>query len=255
MREHRSFAAAGWIALIAAALTTLAALVVAAAGVAGLTGWKDYPHQVNLIPGTSLLELNYQPSWEVRAAAEVCPRINLRAPRTDCENIILRGADGPRQDPPFLLPEQDLRAVSAQLEGRLLFDAEPGWNPLVASLYGMTALSLLVVAFLLWQLWLLLRAASRDAPFTDQVVRRLRVMGVTLIGWELLEPFLWLFLSPKAWDYGLLGAGEPGIGLQLGSMEPGGPQLTRMAFGALLLLLAQVFQRGVRLEQDQRLTV
>jgi hypothetical protein len=119
----------------------------------------------------------------------------------------------------------------------------------------MTALSLLVLAFLLSQLWLLLRAVSRHAPFTDQVVRRLRLMGLTLIAWELLEPFLWLFLSPKAWEYSLLSAGARGVGLELGSMEPGGPQLTLMAFGALLLLLAQVFRRGVRLENDQRLTV
>ncbi|QIX28473.1 DUF2975 domain-containing protein [Nocardioides sp. JQ2195] len=72
-------------------------------------------------------------------------------------------------------------------------------------------LSLLVLAFLLSQLWLLLRAVSHDAPFTDQVVRRLRVMGLTLILWELLEPFLWLFLSPKAWDYSFLVAGDQGV--------------------------------------------
>ena len=64
---------------------------------------------------------------------------------------------------------------------------------------------------------------------------------------------MWLFLSPKAREYGLLSAGARGVGLELGSMEPGGPQLTLMALGALLL--AQVFRRGVRLENDQRLTV
>jgi hypothetical protein len=255
MRRNRSFMVASWLALAASVVTTLGALWVAAVGVTGLTGWSDYSHRISLVPGTRLLDMSYQPSWEVRAFTEVCPRINLRNPRRDCENVLLRDAHGPRQDPPFLLPDDDIRAVSAHLEGRLLFDADPGWNPLVASLYGMTVLSLLVLAFLLSQLWLLLRAVSRDAPFTDQVVRRLRVVGLTLIAWELLEPFLWLFLSPKAWDYGLLGAGAQGVGLQLGSMEPGGPQLTRMAFGALLLLLAQVFQRGVRLEHDQRLTV
>jgi hypothetical protein len=255
MRQNRSFKVASWIALAAAVMTTLGALLVAAVGVAGLTGRSDYSHRISLVPGTHLLDMSYQPSWEVRASPEVCPRINLRHPRRGCENVVLRDAHGPREDPPFLLPDDDLRAESAQLEGRLLLDADPGWNPLVASLYGMTVLSLLVLAFLLSQLWLLLRAASRNAPFTDQVVRRLRVIGLTLIAWELLEPFLWLFLSPKAWEYGLVGAGARGVGLELGSMEPGGPQLTRMAFGALLLLLAQVFRRGVRLEQDQRLTV
>lgn len=255
MGRDRSFMVASWIALAASVVAALGALLVAAAGVAGLTGWSDYDHRISLIPGTHLLDMSYQPSWEVRAYTEVCPRINLRNPRSDCENVLLRDAAGPREDPPFLLPDDDVRAVSAHLEGRLLFDAEPGWNPLVASLYGMTVLSLLVLAFLLSQLWLLLRTASFDTPFTDQVVRRLRVIGLTLIAWELLEPFLWLFLSPKAWEYGLLSAGAWGVGLQLGSMEPGGPQLTLMAFGALLLLLAQVFTRGVRLEHEQRLTV
>ena len=65
---------------------------------------------------------------------------------------------------------------------------------------------------------------------------------------------LWLFLSPKAWDYGESGYGPTGW-LQLGSMEPGGPDLTVMAFGALLLLLAQVFRRGAELADEQRLTV
>lgn len=255
MRPGRSFKVASWIALAAAVVTMLAALWVGAAGIAGLTGQGDYRHRISLLPGTDLLEMTYQPSWEVVAFADVCPRINLRDPQHDCENVIFRDADGPRQDKPFLLPDDEIRAVSAHLEGRMLFDAQPGWNPLIASLYGMTVLSLLVVAFLLSQLWLLLRAVSRDVPFTGQVVRRLRVIGLTLISWELLEPFLWLFLSPKAWDYGLVSSGAQGVGLQLGSMEPGGPQLTRIAFGALVLLLAQVFQRGVGLEHDQRLTV
>ena len=197
MRQDRSFMVASWIALAAAVLTTLGALLVAAIGVAGLTGRSDYAYRISLVPGTHLLDMRYQPSWEVRAFPEVCPRINLSHPRHDCENVVLRGAHGPRQDPPFLLPGDNIRAVSADLEGRLLFDADPGWNPLVASLYGMTVLSLLVPAFLLSQLWLLLHAVSRDAPFTDQVVRRLRVIGVTLIAWELLEPFLWLFPTPQ----------------------------------------------------------
>lgn len=254
MPRNRSFTVASWIALVATVVMTLGAVWVAAVGVAGLTGRSDHSHRISPLPGTDLLRMSFEPSWEVRASTRVCPRINLDDPRTDCENFILRGDLGPRQDYPFLYPNEDIRAVSAQLEGRMLFEAEPGWNPLVASLYAMTVLSLLVVAFLLSQLWLLLRAVSRDAPFTDQVVRRLRVMGFTLIGWELLEPFLWLFLSPKAWDYGFLRAGDQGVGLELGSMEPG-LQPAWIAVGALLLLLAQVFRRGVRLEQDQRLTV
>lgn len=87
-------------------------------------------------------------------------------------------------------------------------------------------------------------AAAQGEPFADDAVRRLRTMGALLPGWELLEPVMWLFLSPKAWDYGAAGIGPTGW-LQLGSMEPGGSDLTVMAFGALLLLLAQVFRRAL----------
>lgn len=255
MKSTRGFTVASWVALAATLLTTLSAVVVVAIGAVGLTGGGDFARRVTLLPGTHLLDVSYQPAWEVIASAEVCPRINLDSPRLDCQNVIFRGADGPREQPPFLLPDEEIRATSAHLSGRLVLDAEPGWNPLIASLFGMTALSLLVVAFMLAQLWLLLRAAAHDAPFTDQVVRRLRIIGIVLIGWELVEPFLWLVLSPKAWDYGLVSAGAQGVGLQLGSMEPGGPELTRMVFGVLLLLLAQVFRRGAELQREQELTV
>ena len=114
MQPHRSFAVAGWIVLAATVVTTLAALATATVGIAGLTGQRDYTHRISLVPGTDLVELTYHPSWEVVAATEVCPRINLDDPRSDCQNVILRDADGPREDLPFLLPEDDIRAESAQ---------------------------------------------------------------------------------------------------------------------------------------------
>lgn len=255
MRRNRSFRVASWIALGLSVVTVLGAVLVGAVGVAGLAGWRDYPDRISLVPGTHLLDVTYQPSWEARAFLDVCRRVDVARPARGCESVVLHGPDGSREDGSVLVPDDHVRAVSADLDGRLLLDAQPGWDPLVASLYAMTVLSLLVVAFLLWQLGLMLRAASDDAPFTDQVVRRLRVIGLTLIAWELLEPFLWLFLSPHALNYGLTSVGGHNVGLELGSMEPGGPQLTRIAFGALLLLLAQVFRRGVELQRDQRLTV
>ena len=115
MRRNRSFMVASWIALAASVATTLGALLIATVGVAGLTGRSDHTHRISLVPGTHLLDVSYQPSWEVRAFTEVCPRINLRHPRRDCENVLLRDADGPREDPPFLLPDDDIRAVSAHL--------------------------------------------------------------------------------------------------------------------------------------------
>jgi hypothetical protein len=253
MRRSRTFVIASWIALAAAVCTALAALTLTAVAVSGLSGRSELSQQINLIPGTDLVELTFQPSWEAGAYIDVCPRIDLDVDPTtlDCEYVqfhdLEEHLEGDVSNP------GDVRAVGVLLDGRMYFEADPGWNPLIASLYGMTVLSLLIVAFLLTQLWLLLRAASQDDPFTERVVRRLRIIGAALIAWELVEPVLWLFLSPKAWDYGLSTMSDV-HNLELGSMEPG-MELTPILFGILLLLLSEVFKRGVRLEHEQRLTV
>ena len=148
----------------------------------------------------------------------------------------------------------DVQPVDAALSGRLFLDAEPGWNSLMASLYGMQVLALLVLAFLLAQLWLLLRTASYGQAFSGPMVRRLRIIGWTIAGWEFLEPLLWLFFSPKANDYSELTIG-PWPHLALSSMEPGGPSWTVISFGLLLVLLAELFRHGADLAEEQKLTV
>lgn len=40
-------------------------------------------------------------------------------------------------------------------------------------------------------------AAAQGEPFADDAVRRLRTMGALLLGWELLEPVMWLFLKAR----------------------------------------------------------
>lgn len=252
MRRHRAFRIAGAFALVTWVGTTLAALVVATFGIIGLTGWGDYIYRADAsLPGLSL-HLGFQPSWQVTQQGDVCDQVNVNDPARGCYNIVLHQGD-PLTDGPVWL-QSDVRPVSAQLSGRLLLDAEPGWNPLMASLYGMQVLTMLVVAFLLAQLWLMLRAASRGREFTRDMVRRLRVIGWTMVGWEFVEPFLWLFLSPKANDYSYTVIG-PWPHLHLGSMEPGGPAWSLVAFGLLLVLLAELFRHGADLADEQRLTV
>ena len=152
----------------------------------------------------------------------VCDQVNLRAPATGCYNIVLDG--GRQRLDGHVLMQGDVRPVEAALSGRLLLDAEPGWDSLMASLYGMQVLALLVLAFLLAQLWLMLRAASRGQGFTGPMVRRLRILGWTMVGWEFLEPFLWLFFSPKANGYGTVVIG-PGPRALLRLDGPGGAEL------------------------------
>jgi hypothetical protein len=251
MRRQKAFRIASGCALVAWVGMTLSALLVATFGIIGLAGWGDYTYRLLDVPYLPL-HLEFQPSWEVVQDGEVCDRVNLRDPATDCYNIVLRHGEL-RMDGPVLL-QGDVQPVNAELSGPLFLDAEPGWNPLMASLYGMQVLALLVLAFLLAQLWLMLRAASRGHEFTGHMVRRLRVIGWTMVGWEFLEPFLWLFLSPKANDYASTLIG-PSPYLELGPMEPGGPSLTVIAFGLLLVLLAELFRHGTDLAEEQKLTV
>ena len=251
-RRPKAFQLASGVALVAWMATTLMALVVATWGVIGLAGAGPYRHHVQVpLPGLSV-HVGFQPSWGVSQAGEVCDRVDLVNPAQGCYNIVLH--KGEQELSGHVWRQGDVRPVSAALSGRLLLDAEPGWNSLMASLYGMQVLSLLLLAFLLAQLWLLLRAVSRGPEFSRLMVRRLRIIAWTMIGWEFVEPFLWLFFSPKANDYSEVQIG-PGPSLSLGSMEPGGPSWTIILFGLLLVLLAELFRHGADLAEEQELTV
>jgi len=252
MPRERVFRIASGIALVAWVGTAVAALLVAAFGVIGLTGWGDYRYEVDVPVPVVSVDLTFQPSWGVVQDGEVCDQVNLREPAQDCYNFVLRR--GEQQMDGDVILQGDVRPVDAALSGRLFLDAEPGWDSLMASLYGMQVLALLILAFLFAQLWLLLRAASRGEAFSGAMVRRLRIMGGTIVGWEFLEPFLWLFFSPKANGYGETHIG-PGANLTLSAMEPGGPSWTVISFGLLLLLLAELFRHGADLAEEQRLTV
>jgi len=252
MRRQRAFRIASGLALVSWVGTALVALLVAAWGVIGLTGWGDYRYQVEVpVPGLSL-DLDFQPSWAVQQYGDVCDQVNLRAPASECYNIVLAEGE-PRMDGDVML-QGDVHPVEAALSGRLFLDAEPGWDSLMASLYGMQVLALLVLTFLLAQLWLLLGTASKGQAFSGPMVRRLRVIGWTIVGWEFLEPLLWLFFSPKANGYHEIMVG-PEPHLSLSSMEPGGPSWTVISFGLLLVLLAELFRHGVDLAEEQKLTV
>lgn len=258
MGRQQAFKVASWVALVAWVGTAASALVIATFGIIGLTGAGDYRYRLDLdLPGETL-HLGYQPSWGVQQYGEVCEKLDVRSPEPGCHSLVFKYR-GEGED---LLDEEGAAGVythgpvkptEVHLDGHVLFDPEPGWDPLIASLYGMQVLGLLVLAFVLAQLWLLLRLASRGEAFTDQMVRRLRVMGGVLVAWELAEPVLWLFLSPKAHDYSWISFNWPS--LSPADMEPGGPSWTVIAFGLLLVLLAELFRHGSDLAEEQKLTV
>lgn len=252
MRRQKAFRIASGAALVVWVGMALVTALVAVSGAVGLLGLGDYRYQVELpVPGLSV-DVGFQPSWGVVQVGDVCQEVNVRDPDDDCYNVVLH--QGRQELDGDVWVPGDVRPVRADISGRLLLDAEPGWNSLMASLYGMQVLGLSVLTFMLAQLWLMLRAAARGEGFSEQVVRRLRVLGATMVAWEFVEPLLWLFFSPKANDYAMAAIG-PWPLLSLTSMEPGGPSWTVVAFGLLLLLLAELFRHGSELADEQRLTV
>ena len=252
MRRQKAFRLASGAALAAWVGTIMIAALIATSGAIGLLGWGDYRYEVEVpVPGLAL-ELGFQPSWGVVQVGDVCEQVNLRQPADDCYNIVLH--QGTQHLNGDVWVAGDVRADDAAISGRLFLDATPGWNSLIASLYGMKVLSLLVLAFMLAQLWLLLRAAARGQGFSEHAVFRLRMLGWMMVAWEFAEPLLWLFFSPKANDY-VAAATGPWPLLNFSSMEPGGPAWLVIAFGLLLVLLAELFRHGSVLAEEQRLTV
>ncbi len=257
---RRSFRLMAALSAFVTGLITLAALVIGGTGVAVLAGWTDQPQQVSLIPGTGLITLDVSPTWSAELAAPICQELDLgnyhQIAEQGCLGFFLfdsqsdyaqGGNDSTQQQ------NADVRPTDVALAGTVSLESDRGWNPLVASLYGMATLGGLVLAFVLLQLTRLLRMAAAGQPFATGSVHALRLMGLTIIGWQLAQSLLWLVLSPKAWDYSEASAG-PGPALQLGPMET--PlSFSTLAFGALLVLLASVFNHGRQMVEEQALTV
>ena len=207
--------------LIAWVGALLAAVVTAGVGVAGLAGWSDsFVQRVELVPGTSASSRSTSPRPGRRAAAgrsavrstsTTTPPTATASSSTTARTSPRRRRAAGRRRPPERRPHR-----TARLRRRT--GLEPAHRLAVrdgrALAAGRRAHALPAVAPP--------APAAQGEPFTDHAVRRLRTMGALLLGWELLEPVLWLFLSPKAWDYSDAELRAAGLAA-LGSMEPGGP--------------------------------
>lgn len=236
------------ITLLATAAVTLLALIIAGVGVAGAAGWAD-DYRLST-PGP--VGVGYQPTWGVTSGGEVCDPVRITDYTAGCYGFVMfQGGQKVVDDE---VVQGEMHPQAASLVGDLALDPEGEWNPLAVTIVIADVVRLLVVAFALFCLWRLLRTTSRGEPFTTRSVAWLSRMGAVLVAWEFVEPLYWLVASPKALDWAMASYG-PGPHIELASMEPGGPSLDVIAIGLLLLVLAQVFRRGVVLADEQRMTV
>ncbi|CAM3566187.1 hypothetical protein ISCU110981_08725 [Isoptericola cucumis] len=105
-------------------------------------------------------------------------------------------------------------------------------------------------------LWRLLATAATGRVFGSRAVQYLRGIGWLIVAGSLAMPALNHFASASQLGYSIEAFG---IGPNLAPLDsagyPGGINIAHLAIGGLILLVAEVFRYGARIEAEHRLTV
>ncbi len=248
---HRGFVAAAWLALAAAVASAAFAAYVVVVGGLVLSGRTGLPLEESWGP----FHVDSAVSMPVSLSTEVCdPETFAKArPPGDCAAFAL-DRDGAEEVAPgrFRRVEvpNDVEPVSAALYGDLALEVPPGWSPYVAAKLAGSAVWAGLLSLLLFQLSRFLRAGARGRAFGE--VSRLRGIGGLVVAMALLDPVITQLTGPSALGYGFQSKG-PGPMLQT-SGEPS-LDLTAVALGLLVVLVAEVLRRGAEIEAEQELTV
>ncbi len=104
----------------------------------------------------------------------------------------------------------------------------------------------LIVAFLLRKI---VRSARDGNPFTFDNVRRVRLIGILIMLYGPLLSLVYYFVSLSYLEYLRIPGAEVSAGFNFGMT------INMLLLGLLVLVLAQVFDTGVRLQTDNDLTV
>jgi hypothetical protein len=242
---HRGFVAAAWVSLAAAVVSAAFAVYVVVVGALVLTGRTGLPLHKSWGP----FDVDSALTMPVGTSIEVCDRSAfLKAqPPGDCAAVNLH-PDGPESE----RFKGDVTPVVGlvDLYGDLALRADPGWSPLVAARLAGAAVWAGLFSLLLFQLSRFLRAGAQGRAFGE--VGRVRGIGLLVVAMSLLSPVIDQLTRTDAFGYGLEARG-PGPMLQ----QTGDPSLnlTTVALGVVIVLVAEVLRRGAELEAEQELTV
>ncbi|GAA1941033.1 hypothetical protein GCM10009815_39850 [Nocardioides marmoribigeumensis] len=146
--------------------------------------------------------------------------------------------------------QNDVEPVSAVMDGDLALRVPPGWSPYVAAKMAGTAVWAGLFSLLLFQLSRFLRAGAAGRAFGQ--VDRLRGIGGLVIAMALLDPVISQLTRPEALGYGFQSRG-PGPMLVPGTESS--LNVSAVALGLLVVLVAEVLRRGAEIEAEQELTV
>jgi hypothetical protein len=128
--------------------------------------------------------------------------------------------------------------------GTLRFEAHPA---IVLTVVGIALVGVATTLAVLHQLRRIVATMSAGTPFVEANARRLRFVGLTVIVYELVTVCMKLALS-------LWAARNIAVrGLTVRWVF--NPRIEVLLFGALILLIAEVFRVGTRLQHDHDLTI
>lgn len=234
---HRGFVTAAWISLVAAVLSAAFAVFAVVVGALVLSGRTGLPLERSWGPFSvdSAISLPVGTSTEACTPAQFA-RLELPG---GCAAVTL-DPDHPT--------EADLVPVGADLYGDLALEFDGGWNPYVAARLGGAAVWAGLLSLLLFQLSRFLHAGARGAAFGE--VDRVRGIGLLVVAMSLLDPALDQLATKSA-----EGFAARGPGLMLEPTSTASLNLSTVALGLVIVLVAEVLRRGAEIEAEQELTV
>lgn len=234
---HRGFVAAAWVTLAAAVVSAAFAVYAVVAGGLVLSGRTGLPLDTTWGPFRAASALTLPVGTSLQACTP--DEFSQAEPPGDCAAVTL-DPDRPT--------EADLVPVGADLYGDLQLRFAGGWDPYVAARLGGAAVWAGLLSLLLFQLSRFLRAGARGAAFGE--VDRVRGIGLLVIAMSVLDPVIDQVATKS---FGGFAARGPGV-----MVAPTGEaslDLSAVALGVLVVLVAEVLRRGAEIEAEQELTV
>ncbi|HST81806.1 MAG TPA: DUF2975 domain-containing protein [Kineosporiaceae bacterium] len=228
-------------------LTALSAVTVVVIGALALTGRVTYPVDISRGP----FSIHDGVSMPVDSLADVCQKANVsdqEAP-SHCLRFFVHDGNSRSGDNGNHVQDANVRPTFASLTGTVNLATTGGWSALVAVSVVRKAIGLIVISGVLLLLWRLLANSAKGDVFSARAVRHVRGIGWLLIIGNVVDA---LVANVAKGEYHVVAFG-PGPLLQY-SLDAQ-IELAQLAFGGLILLLAEAFRHGAAVAAEQRLTV
>ncbi|MCD5354089.1 DUF2975 domain-containing protein [Kineosporia mesophila] len=219
-------------------------------GALALTGRVTYPVNVSLGP----FSVHDRVSMPVAVWQEVCQKASTydSGEPSDCLRLFMHQGSENSGGGPVHVQDADVRPNDLYATGAISLATTGGWSPLVAASVTRKAISLMVISAVLLLLWRLLANSAAGDVFSARAVGQVRGIGWLVILGNVVKPVVAFAVSfDDGYAMPMFGYGHPFVE----KMGEAGVNLTQLALGGLILLLAEAFRHGAAVEAERRLTV